>query len=199
MFSRRLKLGILIACLIPIGILGSLFGWGAWNAHRPPAVETTTNKRRDWHEQFLKSRLVAVMPEGNGAVLTGTIFGSPDLQTHVVNAGFQFTFPDDHGLTTYTIIRIERDGIVVGYKSTFDHRSFGRNLVTSDKGELELQWFRSSSARPDRLELRGRALQALDQPAVLREQLDEGGCRQCGKSEGIPSGRMTTWERPVGA
>lgn len=146
MLSKRLKLGILIACLIPIGVVGSLLVWGAWNAHRPPAVETTTNKHRDWHEQFLKSRLVAVMPEGNRVVLTGTIFQSPDLQAHVVNAGFQFAFPDDHGQTTYTITRIKRDGIVVGYKSTFDHRSFGRKLVTSDKGELELQWFRSSPA-----------------------------------------------------
>jgi len=146
MFSKRLKLAILIVGLIPIGVVGSLLAWGAWNAHRPPAVETTVNKERDWHVQFLKSRLVAVMPESHKVVLTGTIFQSPDLQTHVVNAGFQFAFPDDHGTKTYTITRIKGDGIVVGYKSTFDHRSFGRNLVTSDEGELELQWFRASPA-----------------------------------------------------
>jgi len=141
MVGKRLKLGILIACLVPIGVVGSLFAGGAWNAHRPRAVETTANEHRDWHEQFLRRRLVAVMPEGTGAVLTGSIFGSPDVQTRVVAAGFQFTFPDDHGHTTYTIVRIRPDGLVVGYKSTFDHRSFGRNLVTSDEGELELQWF----------------------------------------------------------
>jgi hypothetical protein len=48
--------------------------------------------------------------------------------------------PDHHSGSTYTLKGIESAGVVIAYESRFDHRSFGKNRISVNRGELRLQW-----------------------------------------------------------
>lgn len=109
-----------------------------------PATTSTTNHDRDWHIRFLRTRLQSLQPKDGQVQITGLVFQSPVAQSHTVPAGYKLAFPDDHGHWIYTIARIESDGVVIEYESSFDHRSFGKNLITRDKGTFKLPWFTST-------------------------------------------------------
>lgn len=55
--------------------------------------------------------------------------------------GDMFYRPDHHGTMVFTVKSIVADTIVISYRVTFDYRSFGENLVTTDVGEFALQPF----------------------------------------------------------
>ena len=48
--------------------------------------------------------------------------------------------PDHHATIRFEVRRITRHGIDLGYTSMFDHRSFGRNTVSIDRGKVFLNY-----------------------------------------------------------
>lgn len=48
------------------------------------------------------------------------------------------TQADHHILTVFELKRVERSLLVLNYLSTFDHISFGKNLISIDEGEVEV-------------------------------------------------------------
>jgi len=48
--------------------------------------------------------------------------------------------PDHHSSGQYTLKAIEPTGIVLSYDTRFDHRSFGKNLINVNRGELRIPW-----------------------------------------------------------
>ena len=46
------------------------------------------------------------------------------------------------------IARIESDGVVLAYKTWFDGRSFGEDMVTKDSGSFKVGWRRSTTSAP---------------------------------------------------
>ena len=142
---KPVTIAIIVATLALLAVGGLFFARSRYKAVPELRTEVTIDKNPQWHVHFLKARLSAVQREGNQVRLTGSIYGSPEPLTRVVSTGFQFDFPDDHGTSSYTIARIEADGVVIDYESTFDHTSFGRRLITRDTGSIKLTWFDSTT------------------------------------------------------
>jgi hypothetical protein len=120
-----------------------------------PTIINTTDKQRDWHMNYLQARISSLQPASGGVQINGRVFQSTDAETRVVPIGHKLTFPDDHGRKVYTITDIHSDGIVIEYESTFDHRSFGKDLVERDTGTFELSWLGGTPSRSPAEVLRG--------------------------------------------
>ena len=105
---------------------------------RSPRTKQTTNAQADWHVTHLNSRYASVFKATNGV---GVVDGWPDNPTtSVLKVGSSFVEPDDHGHRKYTVLKIEEGGVVFEYFSSFDHRSFGKNLIEEDTGTVKLKW-----------------------------------------------------------
>ena len=46
--------------------------------------------------------------------------------------------PDHHSSSTLTMVAIDTKGLKLNYEMRFDHRSFGKDLITIDKGSIVL-------------------------------------------------------------
>ena len=53
--------------------------------------------------------------------------------------------PSHHQSSRYTLKEIEPTGIIIEYEKRFDHRSFGKNLISLDRGELRIPWKQSDA------------------------------------------------------
>jgi hypothetical protein len=47
---------------------------------------------------------------------------------------------DHHGSTKYLLKEVGSDGITIQYESEFDHRSFGPDQITIDRGTFKLPY-----------------------------------------------------------
>ena len=55
----------------------------------------------------------------------------------VVNLGDDFQMaPDEHASARFVVRAIDDEGITVEYESSFDHHSFGKDLITRDIGQF---------------------------------------------------------------
>ena len=122
------------------GLVLSVLLAGCTGTFSNPRTVQTTNKDPAWHKQFLKTRVTVLQREGDDIKLTGNVFDSTEPQTKVLPVGHTITFPDHHGSKSYTIASISDRGVVFQYKSSFDHRSFGKNLIETDEGGFLLEW-----------------------------------------------------------
>lgn len=46
--------------------------------------------------------------------------------------------PDHHSSSTLTMVTIDSNGLKLNYEMRFDHRSFGKDLITVDNGNIVL-------------------------------------------------------------
>jgi hypothetical protein len=115
-------------------------------------------KTRDLHKQELvvfltKHWAIAVVDADTIQVATdGTIgagsWGSSWQQTFSLSVSDKFqSRPDKHASFAFELIRINKNGIILKYQATFDHRSFGKNLISIDEGELEIPYSVSYSTK----------------------------------------------------
>jgi hypothetical protein len=93
--------------------------------------------REEQAAHFVTSGRIGTYPEED-------ISSQPDdrktwLSDFTLSAGGKFyTQPDHHGGTEFKIISVDPDKVTIEYKSTFDHRSFGPDMITEDSGIIEL-------------------------------------------------------------
>jgi hypothetical protein len=131
MFEKNMKT-LIATCLI--AVIAIFVGCTS----RSPQTKRTTNAQAEWHITHLNSRYASVFKATNGV---GIVDGWPDNPTtSVLTVGSSFVEPDDHGHRKYTVLKTEEDGVVLQYFSSFDHRSFGKNLIEEDSGTLKLKW-----------------------------------------------------------
>jgi hypothetical protein len=117
-------------------------------------VERTTNQQKDWFEPFFRKAAISLSIDSTGAHFRTRrdarkfCLGAPrepmgefQFEFTLSKPGEVFYSPDHHGMMIFTVKRITADAIVIGYESSFDHRSFGKNLVTKDEGEFTLHPF----------------------------------------------------------
>ncbi len=96
--------------------------------------------------QHLDRFLVEVSPAGNGKVHFVSSFHTSESAPpgrpgeFDLGIGGNFYHQDEHGLLTFVVEEIKQTGVVLRYESTFDHRSFGKDLVTRDEGEIEVPY-----------------------------------------------------------
>jgi hypothetical protein len=107
----------------------------------------TENQQVDWMKKSLAQKVRVLEREAEGVYLelkSSFISGINDDGEQVkffLKIDDEFSGPiDDHGSTKFKIVKVDADGVGIGYESKFHHRSFGHNLITIDKGVFHLPW-----------------------------------------------------------
>jgi hypothetical protein len=111
-------------------------------------TEVTYGKEKDWYQDFFARHLVTLERiDGNVKMVSDGACGIWDNES----GSFSSTFilaprgkfsksPDHHSWAYFKIIKIGADGIAIKYESSFDHRSFGTELITKDIGTVTLKY-----------------------------------------------------------
>jgi hypothetical protein len=129
-------------------LLGLLIVWLVC-ACRPnePSVERSIGKNQSVITSYLNAHIVDLRKtSAKVAVLTDGKLGIYEVgekwtTRFVLGMGDRFrTLPDHHAATYFTIQQVNATSVLLRYSSTFDHRSFGKNLITVDEGEVEIQF-----------------------------------------------------------
>lgn len=122
-------------------VLLFLFGCGMAKA---PKIEKTINEQKGWFEKYFTEH-VNTIDRANGKTIKlktdGRIQSNEGLSEFEVKVGEEFKNPPDkHSRIRYTLKEIHEDGVIVEYESCFGHRSFGKNLMTIDTGEIFVKY-----------------------------------------------------------
>lgn len=111
-------------------------------------TEITYNEEKDWYQEFFAKHLVSAEPvDEKVKIVSDGNFGLRDnesgslVTTFTLANGEEFYGPlDHHASTTFIIKEIEPDGVTIQYESSFDHRSFGKDLITKDIGRVRIKY-----------------------------------------------------------
>ena len=116
----------------------------------PFAAATATYMRNCLREMTRQGSAVHfVFPENSYGIMVETTPNTnyPNLKyprrtgDFVLGVGESFRGrPDHHSSGRYTLKAIEPTGVVLAYDTRFDHRSFGKNLINVNRGELRIPW-----------------------------------------------------------
>ena len=95
-------------------------------------------------------RSAAFLPDGTAKVQTSGRLRCYDAANKpsdvcIVAVGTVLSIPDEHGSEQYKIVDINRAGVKISFQSHFDHRSFGKNLISETSADLILPWSNESS------------------------------------------------------
>ena len=114
-------------------------------------IEKTLNKHKDFVETNLLKHLYTVSRVSNGAAIHLTVDGGYRLEKLQFQEGLvEFTCPlqgrfygppDHHVSLEFTVVKIGATEAIFQYKSEFDHRSFGKDLISVDTGEIQIGYF----------------------------------------------------------
>ena len=106
-----------------------------------PYVRRAVNRDSDWHRKRFEADLLALQREGGSAVAVyGARSDRPKRRTERWTTGYTIGRPHDHGSVTYTVDSIDTEGVNLAYESSFDHRTWGKNLISQDCGTFRLAW-----------------------------------------------------------
>ena len=118
-----------------------------------PTIERTANKDSEhWRVGFRKDLLSLTIDEAGAhfrfrensrKFKIGSYSGTDDFQIEFTlsKPGQKFYHLDHHGSSEFIVKSIMADSIVIRYETRFDHRSFGKNLITEDFGEFTINAF----------------------------------------------------------
>lgn len=111
-----------------------------------PRVERTTGKNGEATRAFLDRHFTAVRRDGQNVRFVGDDWfgvGASRARTgeFVVPVGGTFQGRRDHHASSrYRVDAVDDAGVTVWYESSFNHSSFGKNLITVDSGTVKLPW-----------------------------------------------------------
>lgn len=140
-----------VTALIALLVCGLAVVW--WTGHRrgffppfpPPEVVRSVGSQAQWHAEALRRHFWSLTPDDGGIRIEQDGWFHMPPNPLRVGDGFQGP-PDHHAASRYTILGIETDGVQIEYESTFNHHSFGRNLVTVDTGRITLPFTAETKA-----------------------------------------------------
>jgi hypothetical protein len=92
---------------------------------------------------FFIGQLAAANRHGDAVFLTWAPhnrFDRPSGESEMLVPPVVLTLNDDHGMARYVITRLADGILTVEYESTFHHQSFGKDLVTTDRGSFPVRW-----------------------------------------------------------
>jgi len=108
-----------------------------------PTVQQTTGQDHVWHQRFLREHLTLTLLDSNTVEFTSDRLhpahptGKDDSKLRV---GSSLIMVDDHASTTYVIRSLAATDAYVDYEAKFDHRSFGKDLITIDTGTVTVPY-----------------------------------------------------------
>ena len=116
------------------------------NAFATETIETK-NEQAKWFENRFTRDLVSLTHDGKTANFK---FKNPGFSL-VVDGKYKSEFtleegkpfdsgPDEHSFTKYLLKEVGPNAVTIQYESSFDHRSFGPDKITIDKGTFSLPY-----------------------------------------------------------
>ena len=116
-------------------------------ARLSPTVVQGSGKEQQWFKDRFEEHLIQlVRVNGQTRFVTDGFFiadrtGTDHPHDFTLGVGGAFCRPPDHHAAVRLWVRqIDDDGVVVEYESRFNHISFGKNLITIDRGTVRLPW-----------------------------------------------------------
>lgn len=103
----------------------------------------TTGEQTEWMKKAFALHVKSLsLQKGSAHFVTDGFFQKAGKSDFLLSKGETFEGQQDHhASSTFTCTGVhEKDGVGIQYQSSFDHRSFGKNLVSTDKGSLQLPW-----------------------------------------------------------
>jgi hypothetical protein len=98
-------------------------------------IEKTDGKDAEWHKTHFISGADKIIVSEQGIIVYGNnkvhLF---DKVENNLKIGVPFVVIDHHSRIEYAIISTSNNMAKVRYASEFDHRSFGKKLITNDSG-----------------------------------------------------------------
>jgi hypothetical protein len=112
-----------------------------------PKTESSTGKNKSGFETFLTAHLLTILPNSgkvsfvsDGSLGVRDNAGAWQKEFTLGNGGKFMAQPDHHASSLFEVANIKPSSVELKYVSTFDHRSFGKNLITTDEGEIEISF-----------------------------------------------------------
>ena len=106
-------------------------------------TEVTANKNSEAMTSYVNAHMISVAV--GSAKVRFVTDGRIIPASHSVAANEPFfikigerlrTAPDHHTSTEFVYVGLRDNSVVLEYEQTFDHQSFGKNLITIDRGEI---------------------------------------------------------------
>ncbi len=114
---------------------------------RTPAIERTAGKNKAGMEQYLNAHLLAVAPDSSKVtfITDGRLgigdWGKSWQREFALETGGKFQgAPDHHSSSSFEVQTIGARSVLIKYQTKFDHRSFGKNLISIDEGEVAIAY-----------------------------------------------------------
>ncbi len=135
-----------------IAILGSILSCSILLIFSPSAmsqntkVEQTTDKQKVWIIDKMKEHVKVIsLRNGKAHFESDGFFHSGDAdmaKTFDKATGEAFSSgADHHSSLMLKVTNISKEkGVTISYLSKFNHKSFGKDLITEDRGEFTLPW-----------------------------------------------------------
>ncbi len=125
-----------------------LFSFVFTGAAMATETKQTQGEQANWLIKSLSTHLLEIKEskdnidnKGRAQIVSdGQYTKGPNRETKFVLApGESFQGPPDHhASSTLTMVTIDSKGLKMNYEMRFDHRSFGKDLITVDNGNIVL-------------------------------------------------------------
>ena len=106
-------------------------------------TEVTKNKDKEAETSFFNTHIVSMTLESDkvrfvtDGKLTPVSPAAPANESFIIGVGERLiTSPDEHASTEFTYRGVRDSSALFEYESRFDQRSFGKNLISIDRGEI---------------------------------------------------------------
>lgn len=113
-------------------------------------TRTTKNVQAKWFETSLSKHLTSIkLVQGIVQVESDGTYtrGEKRLTSFSLEPGQCFDGPPDHHASSQIkLVAVGKKSIKLTYQARFDHRSFGKDLITEDSGEINLPLSSSNAA-----------------------------------------------------
>ena len=110
-------------------------------------VEETVDRQKDQLALHVFKSMAEISKTGNGRVhfraeqlFTSEQAASKSPKEFDLAPGQSFVQQDHHSRTSYKVAAINPSTVVLDYESEFSHVSFGKDLITKDKGSFEVSY-----------------------------------------------------------
>jgi hypothetical protein len=110
-----------------------------------PGIERTFGKHKIETENYLNSHILSILFSSKKVsfIFDGKLGVQDSSGTwqneFILGKGEKFQSQlDHHASISFELMQVHPSSAVLKYSSKFDHRPFGKNLVTIDEGEIEI-------------------------------------------------------------
>ena len=101
-----------------------------------PKIKTTTNVNSKWNAEYYANKYPVIKKTPEGLIFVS----SNNKSDTALIIGASLEYPDHHSSRKVTLVKTDDKGAYFIYASSFNHMSFGKNLIEKDAGEFFVPW-----------------------------------------------------------